>query len=207
MSNERSSPSRTAGVVMRKVTLAGTEYTLSQPDRVRKAADEEAVVISRRLDMLPALARSCASLPEEERAAWRKDYIATMTCGIASPEEWAVYYRSLWQPAFRFWNALDPVHKMMPGDPGDRTSRPPRPPVAPRPMTLLEGVEWSYELLNSDDVSKEEIDSMWLAIRVVSQEEQLGNSFGSEEKAAILPTDIPTTAAGLPSMPGAESAV
>lgn len=155
---ERSSPSRTAGFCIRKITLAGVEYTLSQPDKVRKAADEESVVIARRMDILPAIARSCASLPDMERDAWRRDYISTMVCGIASPEEWRSYYNSLWQLAFRFWNALDAK---------DRAGK-----------SLLDGVAWAYEVINSEDVSREDIDSLWLAIRMVSQEAPLGESSG-----------------------------
>jgi len=161
--------------VIRKVKLGGVEYTLSQPDKVRKAADEEAVVISRRLDMLPALARACEGLPEESRAAWRRDYINTMVCGIASPEEWTVYYRSLWQLAFRFWCALDPA---------DRGNR-----------SLLDGVSWAYEIVGGEGVTKEDMDSLWLAIRVVSQEDALGESFGSGG-AATPPTDSQTTEGG-----------
>ena len=164
---ERSSPSRTAGTVLREVKMGSETFLLSQPDRVRRAADEEAVVIARRLDMLPALAKACVGIPEEERVAWRRDYINTMVCGIASPEEWTTYYRSLWQLAFRFWNALDPKHKLT--DDGKRRK------------TLLEGVTWAYEVVNSDDVSKEDIDSLWLGIRVVSQEDSVKNFSGSPE--------------------------
>jgi hypothetical protein len=157
----RSSPSRTAGICIRKATLGGVEYVLSVPDKVRRAADEEAVVISRRLDMLPALAKACADIPAEERQAWRQDYIRTMIVGIASPEEWTTYYRSPWNTAFRFWNALDPKEK------GDRS--------------LLDGVGWCYELLNADDVTDQERDSLWLAIRMVSQEGALGESSGCQQ--------------------------
>ena len=152
---ERSSPSRTAGVCVRKITLAGTEFTLSQADKIRKAADEEAVIIGRRLDMLPAIARACMALPEEERAAWRRDYIATMIVGIASVAEWQAYYTSLWRLAFRFWNTLDPDHK------GKRT--------------LLDGVAWCYEIINDADVTKDNLDSLELAIEMVSQESEVSN--------------------------------
>ncbi len=176
---ERSSPSRTAGVVIRKVTLAGVEYTLSVPTKVRKAADEEAVVIARRLDMLPAIARSCASLPEAERIAWRQSYITSMLIGIASKQEWAAYYDSLWNLAFLFWNALDPSQK------GNRT--------------LMEGVAWAYELVNDENVTNEEVGSLWIAIKMVGQEETLKNSSGSAEEATP-PMDSPNTTVGLPSI-------
>lgn len=150
---QESSPSRTAGIAMREVTLAGVKYLLSQPDKVRKAADEEAVVISRRLDLLPALAKSCLGMTLEQQNAWRKGYIERMTCGIASRDEWAAYFDSNWRMAFRFWNALDPKHKT---------------------MDLLDGVRWAYEVLMSYDVTKEEWQSLELALRAVSQSEQLG---------------------------------
>lgn len=177
---DTSSASRTAGVVLREATLAGQVYLLSQPDKVRKAADEEAVVISRRLDMLPALAQSCAAIPELERAAWRSAYIDKMMCGIASPQEWSAYTSSLWHLAFRFWNALDPKHK--------------------ENRTLLDGVRWSYELLNNDDVTMLEIDALWLAIRCVSQEDAVKNSSsGSNAPASTPSTDSRSTVAGQPS--------
>ena len=180
---ERSSPSRTAGVVIRKVRLGGgAEYTLSQPDKVRKAADEEAVVIARRIDMLPALAKACQALPEESRAAWRRDYINMMVCGIATPEEWSAYYRSFWQLAFRFFNALDPEDKNKKG------------------VSLLDGVAWAYEMVSGEDVTKEEIDSLWLAIRMVSQEDAVKNSSGSEE-ADTPPMADPSSADGQSSTP------
>ena len=161
---QRSSASRTSGVCIRKATLAGTEYTLSRPDKVRKAADEEAVVISRRLDILPALARACEEIPETSRREWRRDYISVMVTGIASPEEWANYFRSPWQMAFRFWNALDEK---------DRGNR-----------SLLDGVEWAYDTITAQDVTEDEYESLKLAIRMVSQQDSLGNSSGLAEVAS-----------------------
>jgi len=158
---DTSSPSRTAGVVIRKVTVGGQEFTLSQPDRVRKAADEEAVVLSRRLDMLPSVVRACTALPTDEQRAWRRDYINAMMCGIATPEEWSAYYRSMWELAFRFWNAMDPA---------DRGGR-----------SLVDGVTWCYEMVSSEGVTKDEMESLWVGIRMVSQEEALKNSSGSTE--------------------------
>jgi len=160
---ERSSPSRTAGAVNREVSLAGETYLLSQADKVRKAADEESVVIARRLDMLPAIAKACEEIPKESRAEWRRDYLNSMICGIASPEEWANYYRSLWEFAFRFWNALDLKHKLNPQG---------------AQMSLLEGVLWAYELLSSSDVTKADIDALMIAVRMVSQEDAVKNSSG-----------------------------
>jgi hypothetical protein len=96
MMEERSSPSRTAGVCIREVTLGSMTYTLSREDRVRKAADEEAVVISRR------------HVPDELSGQDRADAIACVVCGIATPQEWSAYIYSAWLTAFRFWNALDP---------------------------------------------------------------------------------------------------
>ncbi len=174
---ERSSPSRTAGVVMKEVTLGDKTYLLSQPDRVRKTADEESVIIARRLDMFPALARACAVIPEQERAAWRRDYIDAMICGIASVKEWNAYYGSLWRDAFRFWNALDPKEK------GDKT--------------LLDGVSWAYEILTDDRRTKDEMDALWLAVRVVSQEDLVGESSGSADLATPL-TATQSTEAGQP---------
>jgi hypothetical protein len=199
---ERSSASRTAGVVVRTVTMGSEEYLLSNPDRVRKAADEEAVVIARRLDMLAALARACEALPEASRAQWRQDYIQKMLCGIASPEEWSAYYRSIWRLAFRFWNALDEKHKILPGDPGDQWARPPRPAIPPRRMTLLEGVSWAYELVNREDVGRAQVDSLELALEAVSQADATKNSSsGSTDQAATQATDTQSTEGGQPSTP------
>lgn len=181
---ERSSPSRTAGIVIRKVTLAGVEYVLSQPDRVRKAADEEAVVISRR--QLPQ-----GLLPEDRASA-----INALVSGIASSEEWNIYYRSLWQLAFRFWNALDP---------DDRKKALGRPILPNDRKALLEGVTWAYELVGSDGVTKEEIESLWLAIRMVSQEVQVGESSGSAGPASIPLTATPNMEAGQQSLTSSSS--
>lgn len=176
---ERSSPSRTAGVVLRNVTLNGETYLLSNPDRVRKAAEEEAVVISRRLDMLPAIARACAGLPADQQQGWRKDYLNAMMIGIASPDEWGAYYRSLWRLAFRFWSALDDKHKAG--------------------RNLLEGVAWCYELVNADGVLNTELDSLEMAIRITSQEEAGKNLPGSPAGANIPATATPSMEAGQPS--------
>ena len=186
--SERSSPSRTAGVCLRNVTILGETYLLSQADKVRRAADEEAVIISRRLDMLQAIGRACVALPVEERAAWREQFIEKMMSGIATPSEWNTYYNSLWRLAFRFWNALDPKHKADPSNPG-------------RSMTLLDGVAWAYELLSSDDVTKDEIDSLWLAIRMVSQEDSIKNSSPGSEAPVTQPTATPSMGATQPSTP------
>lgn len=187
---EKSSPSRTAGFVVRKVTVGEVEYTLSQPDKVRKAADEEALIISRRLDMLAALAKACAELPVKQQAAWRDAYISAMMCGIASELEWHAYWDSLWNLAFRFWNALDPKDRLRFGGTDGRTTG-----------DMLIGVSWAYEIVSSTERTKEEIDSLWLAIRCVSQEDALKNSSGSEAPEAKPPMDTPSTEAGLPSTP------
>ena len=181
---ERSSPSRTAGIAVREVTIQGNVYLLSQPTKVRKAADEEAVIIARRLDMLPTLARACENLPEESRAAWRRDYISVMTCGIASLEEWRAYYGSVWQFAFNFWCALDPKHKV---DPNSH-------PRDPRPMSLIDGVLWSYNLLEGAETAEQE--AVVLATKLVSQEEALGESPGSTETASTPSMATPDTEAG-----------
>lgn len=173
---DRSSPSRTAGVVVRKVWLGGDEFTLSQPDKVRKAADEEAVVISRR------------QLPKSLTGDDRKEAINAMMCGIATPEEFEAYRRSAWRLAFRFWNALDPTDRMKYAGVSGKT-----------PAELIAGVEWAYEVLSSDERTVEEFDNLWRAILMTSQEELVGNSSGPHSEAGTQQMDRPTTEAGLPS--------
>ena len=150
---EKSSPSRTAGVVIREVTLGGTKFVLSQPDKVRRAADEEAVIISRR--QMPA------GLDPVDKAA----AINSMMCGIATPEEWRAYWRSLWELAFRFWNALDPEDRKKHAGTDGKT-----------PAGLLQGVRWAYDVVSQDGITREEIDDLWMAIKMVSQEEETKNS-------------------------------
>jgi hypothetical protein len=169
------------GRVLCPVVLGWQEFTLSEPDKVRRAQDEEAVVIARRLDVLQQLIRDCDRLPEETRGAMRQQYIASMISGIASPEEWANYYRSLWHTAFGFWNALAPEHKVG--------------------KNLLGGVAWAYELINGQGVTKADLDALELAIRVVSQEDALKNSSGQSGQAATQPTDIRSTEVGPQSTP------
>lgn len=181
---ERSSPSRTAGTAMREVTLGGKKYLLSQCDKVRRAAEEEAVIISRRLDMLPAVTRACAGLPDEERAGWRAAYIERMMCGIASMDEWESYERSLWKVAYRFWNALDPHYKLDEND---------------KPKTLLVGVEWAYQVLQTSETTRDEWDALMIAVRIVSQEELVKNSSGSEGTSPTPPTEPHSTEDGQPS--------
>jgi hypothetical protein len=177
---ERSSAARTAGAVVREVTLSGTTYTLSTPDTVRKAADEEAVIVGRRLDTLQALVQACDALPAERRGVWVDNYVKSMIVGMASPQEWEAYFNSLWRDAFRLWHALDPKHK--------------------EGKTLLEGVRWAYEAICAPDVSGAELTELRLAIRIVSQEEVVKNSSGSEG-AATPPTEDQSTEAGQPSTP------
>jgi hypothetical protein len=162
----KSSPSRTAGAVVRKVQIGGVEYELSTPDLVRKAADEEAVLIARRLDMMPAVVRACEALPEDKRATWMSSYLDKMVCGIASNQEWLAYYSSPWQDAFRFWHALAPE---------ERAGR-----------TLLDGVQWAYEVISGDDVSADDMRALRLAIRMVSQEDAVKNSSGSPPEGTPL---------------------
>lgn len=174
----KSSPSRVAGAVMRKVQVGGDEFTLSTPDLVRKAADEEAVIIARRLDMLPAIVRACEALPQERQAAWMNAYLDKMMCGIATGDEWQAYYRSAWYDAFRFWHALSPEDK------GNRS--------------LLDGVQWAYEAISRDAVTADEMKSLRIAIRMVSQEDAVKNSSGSPREDTPK-TDDQSTEAGPPS--------
>ena len=178
---DRSSPARTAGKVSREVTLGGVKYVLSEPDKVRRAADEEMLVVARRLDMLGPLMQSCELLPEKSRGEARQQYIQAMICGIASPEEWRAYYRSPWQTAFKLWNALAPAHK--------------------KDKTFLEGVAWAYEVINDSATTQDEMDSLSLAIRIVSQEDALKNSSGSQETADTPAMDTLSTEAGPASTP------
>jgi hypothetical protein len=149
--SERSSPSRVAGLVVREVTVAGQVFTLNQSDKVRKAADEESLVLSRR------------QIPDSLTGQDRQAAIGLMLCGIATPEEWGNYYRSLWPMAFKFWCAMDPRHQDDPSNPK-------------RKRTLLDGVRWCYELINT--ASGDELENLSLALRVVSQEEEIKNSSG-----------------------------
>ena len=190
---EYSSASRTAGVVAQEVTLGGVKYLLSQPDKVRKAADEESVVLARRLDMLPAIARACEALPPESQEAWRNAYISHLVCGFASRDEWNAYYSSLWYEAFRFWNALDPEHRV------DRSH-----PKRPRTRTLVEGVTWAYEIIADEAVTPDERLAFRVAARIVSQSDLVKNSSGSEATSPP-PMDTPSTEAGPVSTPGESS--
>lgn len=160
---ERSSAARTAGVVMREVTLGDQTYLLSKPFRVRKAADEEAVILARRMDLFPAIAKACLAIPEGERAAWRRDYIEAMICGFASPREWITYARSLWELAFRFWHVLDDKHH--------------------DGRNLLDGVAWAHEIVSDPGRTQAEMDSLEIAIQFVSQDAPLGESSGSPAQA------------------------
>ena len=165
--NERSSPSRVAGVCIRKVTLLGTEYTLSQPDKIRKAALEECVIVSRRLDMLEAMTQACGRLPAAQGNHLFGMFLDRAMSGVPSAEEWKNYWTSNWRLAFRFWNALDPsdrakalgVNEVKPSD----------------RKALLEGVEFCFELIMHEDTSEAELNALNLAIRATSQEELVGN--------------------------------
>ena len=152
---ERSSPSRVLGQVIRKVTLGGVDFTLSQCDKIRRAADEECVIVARRLDILAGLVEACDKLPEASKTVWINAALDKLMCGIASPDEWRSYYRSHWRLAFRFWNALDPSHK------GSRS--------------LLEGVTWAFEQIMQDGVPAAEMEALERAIEMVSQENEVKN--------------------------------
>jgi len=176
-------------VVVRKVSLAGVQYTLSQPDKVRKSADEEAFIISRRMDMIPAIARSCANVSPTERAEWRNAAIEKLMTGIASPEEWKSYYFSMWELAFRFWNALDPTDRVQHAGVSGTTS-----------AEMITGVEWAYEVIKHDDVTAEDRDVLQRAIQCVSQEEAEKNFCGSQQGATPA-TDTQSTVDTQPSSP------
>ena len=153
MSDKVSSPSRVAGIVAREVSIAGENLVLNQPTKVRTASDEEAVVIGRRTNTVAAVVAACAGLPREEQAAWRRDAIEAFTCGFARDDEWKAYYGSVWPMAFRRWCCLSKESR------GDRT--------------LLRGVEWCYNLINDKSVTTEVLDEVALAMRAVSQEDEL----------------------------------
>lgn len=158
MVSEKSSPSRVAGTVIREVSLGGETYTLSQPDRVRKAADEEALIIARRVtSALSAVGQAMAEMPAQERAEWRSSFTQALIVGIASPEEWSNYYRSRWFDAFRFWSALDPKHKTEPDN--DKRER-----------NVLDGTRWVYELMHRKEVTSDELELAAIAVKAVSQE-------------------------------------
>lgn len=165
---ERSSPSRTAGAVLRKVKVAGTEYVLSRVDRVRRASDEEMVVTSRR--------RAPTGLAGDDRAAAMDAYVA----GIASAAEWKSYYGSAWRLAFRFWNALDFK---------DRQKHLGH--VGKEPSELLEGVEWAFETLRGFDVTADEVDILHVALDVVSQESWTSFCSGLDSGAEATPPQAP----------------
>lgn len=160
------SEARVAGAITRDVTLNGVAYTLSQPDRVKKAADEERLLIS--LRQLPA------GLTGQDR----KDAIAAMTIGMASTEEWQAFYGSIWSDAAAFWRALDPKHRLDPDDPRGKRER-----------SFVEGAKWCYELLKAEGVTYEERGELSREIDLVSQRTEVKNSCG-------LPTqgDTPATA-------------
>ena len=175
---EQSSPSRTAGLCVRTVTLAGESYVLSQPQKVRKAADEEMVVCSRR------------QIPPGISDTDRPSAIAAVVAGIASPEEWRSYLNSAWQLAFCFWTALDPAERKRCAGVAGKT-----------PAETVKGVYWAYETVMNADVTQDEVQLAWAAIRCVGQEDALGESSGSTGAAATPLTANPSTEAGLPSTP------
>lgn len=184
---ERSSPSRTAGVVVREATIAGEKYLLTQPDTVGKAAEEESVIIAKRLDMYEAVMQSVAAMPEKLQERAMTIYIDKLVCGIASVSEWDAYYKSWWKLAFDFWSALHPRHKRD-GMGNERTP--------------LEGVKWAYEKLTewSNKATKEEFDKLKLDIRIVSQRDLLGESSGLVPQEGIQQTAAQTSEATQPSI-------
>ena len=164
---ETSSPARVAGAIAREVQLGERTLLLSQPHKVGRAKDEESFILYRRLDGLSIIAAKLATLPEDQQRAWRRDWISVMGIGYSSDLERAAHYTSIWSDAFSLWCALDPKHKSrdVPGRDGKPKA------VA---LTLYEGVEWCRDMLADDKVTQEQRDSLWEAVRIVSQEDALG---------------------------------
>jgi hypothetical protein len=162
-----SSPSRVAGVCIRHAALGAQKFCLSQPDKVRRVADEEALIVSRRLDMLVPMTEACAKLDAAQGDRVLSLFIDRLMCGIASQSEWVAYFQSRWRLAFRFWNALDPEHKLDPADP-----------LRQRPLSMIKGVHWAFELICSAEVTEEQREALEVAIEQVSQETEIPKSAG-----------------------------
>jgi len=180
---ERSSPARVSGRAFREVTLDGQKYILSQPLKVGSFAEQEGLILSRRLDVVELVAIPAISrLPAHMHASVWEGVASAAARGMASKEEWGAYHDSLWKKAYMLWSTLDPKHKATP--------------MGPKP--LKEGVEWALDILDRMPFTQYEI--VMQQVGFISQDAALKNSSGPSDQSGTPSMDDPTTKAGPPSM-------
>jgi hypothetical protein len=172
VADHQGSPARVGGKLFREVEIDGTKYVLSQPQRVGSFGDQEALIISRRLDPIVFGMRVCERLPANRHSACWEGCAAAASRGIASQEEWASYEGSMWKPAYLLWAALDPKHKLRPD--------------GKTPMTLADGVAWTVELV--DAMTNEKFREIMREVSLVGQDESIKNSDGPTETSGQAPS-------------------
>jgi hypothetical protein len=190
---QESSASRVAGKAYRTFEHDGVKYLLSQPLRMGNYGDEEALVLSRRIDPGDFGLRMMTRLPASCHAALWQGCAAAAMRGIPSEEEWAAYNGSSWKTAFMLWNTLDPKHKV------DRDTK--------GPIDLMSGVQWALGILAAmDDAARQDL---FVKIAIVSQDAAIKNSSGrpvNPEPANEQPMENLSTTDGPPSSNTSETA-
>jgi len=134
--------------------------------RVGIFAEEEELVLSRRMDHVAFAIEACRRSPSSRHTAIWEGVSAAYSRGIATQEEWEAYYASVWRPAFLLYKTLDPQHT--------------------RDRTMLQSVQWCLDLLRS--LGDEDSQRLWEAVRFVSQEDDLKNSSGPSRNSGTPET-------------------
>lgn len=186
--SQESSAARVAGKVYKTFEFEEKKYLLSQPLRLASYADEEALVLWKRIDPGEFGVRMVSRLPATFHAAvWEGCARAAMS-GIPSAEEWSAYSNSTWKTAYMLWQTLDPKHKI------DKESK--------EPIDLTEGVQWAVGFITR--LPEMKVKELCVLIALVSQDTAIKNSSGrtpsgDPAETSSQPTDIPDTMDGQPS--------
>lgn len=157
-----SSASRVAGKAFRTFEYEGMKYLLSQPLRIRNYAEEEALVLSKRIDPGEFGVRMISRLPVSFHAAIWQGCAAAGMRGIPSEDEWSAYNSSSWKTAYMLWNTLDGKHKI------DQETK--------EPIDLMAGVDWALGVITSLDENA--LRELFVKISAVSQDAAIKNSSG-----------------------------
>jgi hypothetical protein len=166
-----SSAARVSGKVYREVELLGKKYLLSQPSKIGDVADEQAFILSRRLDPMAFALRAIQCTPPNRHASIWEGCAAAAARGIPTVEEQAAFDASEWNLAFRLWLTLDPKHKY--GSEAVATD-------------LLGGVEWAMSVLRS--IPGDQLGPLIQAVVSVRQEQEIKNSPGPTETSGPSPS-------------------
>jgi len=163
---QQSSAARVAGKNVRDFHYKGFRYWLTQPLTMGKYADEETLVIWKRMDPGEFAGKMIQRLPLTYHQGVLNAAALVANGGIPTEDEWTNYGHSMWKKAYRLWVCLDPRHKQ---DPQTKLS-----------LNLIDGVEWCLRILydaaqSSEAVGRDLVADIEMKCMIVSQEAAIKN--------------------------------